>query len=464
MLSSSTAGILLAPPQRDAAIGTRKVVVLLASAESNAALRAWAEAVGFDLGTDYDGNPRDASRFDFHVTLLATVDPASIPETEHAIDPITVYAEGFKVLGQDRQVPCLAIDVEADDFNVVAAMRRHFIETYDAEPTFADFVPHVSLSYAWDGETPSLADIEVPAMLPIVLDRLRVKPLDDKPKAAAIKSREPQLAPVDTSAFAAAVAALTAQYAAWGAVVDRYSELLEEYYTSTEDPGRVREIIAEVGRFGPTVAQFAAANQPLVDAVHNAAGDISSAIDDQVSDITSFYDLDYEQDYISPGSMIEDMASEIEEMQRWLAGEGAAAASSDDEPKSRKRRGLGRKSRQRKSFLAGFDQSIVDALMQAEGGADLWATYQDVARQIDIVDSQLSELNAQMISAEASAMTSLEEMEVDSGMRPTPQERWHVFAEFDKLKHQNDLLLRDKSDLLEEASRIEAEMLKLVAP
>lgn len=311
---SASAIPLLTRPQRDADLArlppaasaqetqTRKVVALLASAESNAELRAWAEASGFNLSSDYDGNPRDPAAFDFHVTLLATVDPCGIPEAEYAIEPIVVYADGFKVLGADRRVPCLSIDVEADDFGRVASMRRHYIDTYGAEPTFAEFVPHVSLSYAWDG-APALEDLAVPSM-PIVLDRIRVTSLDQLGKATA-----------------------------------------------------------------------------------------------------------------APCS---------------------------------------------KSFLADFDQSIVDALLQAEGGADVWAEYQAVAAQIDDVDAEIGRISSAMENVRRLAEQLLA-IRALGGTPPAPQDRAEAFARFDALQEELDVWTSEKRGLLEQASRLEGEMLRLIS-
>jgi hypothetical protein len=151
--------------------------VLLASDDTDAALRAWATAQGFDLGTDYDGNPRPADRFDFHVTLVASANEVFVPETQHMIRPVGLDAEGFGVLGADRRVPVLKLTPSAR----LTAMRAFFVETYGLKPTFAEFRPHVSLSYVWPG-TPELDDLELPDV-DLVFDQLRVKTLGGPKKA-----------------------------------------------------------------------------------------------------------------------------------------------------------------------------------------------------------------------------------------------------------------------------------------
>lgn len=468
MLSSITAPMFV-QPERDAAAMrlasghtseqlagvSRKVVVLLVSLESNAELRAWAQASGFDLSSDYGGAPRDPAAFEFHVTLLATVDPCDIPETEHAIEPLVVYADGFKVLGTDRRFPCLSIDVEADDFGRVASMRRHYIDTYDAEPTFTEFVPHVSLSYAWDG-APALEDLAVPG-IPIVLDRIRVKSLDDGKKSMDMKSANPGAINIDVTPYVSAVSALQAQFAAWGALVDRYQELTDEYYASTDDPDRIRQIIAECRQIQQQAVPFQQANQALVDAVSLAADAVTEAISANSVEITDFYDLDYEQEYLSPDNVIADVDDQVEEMEIWLAENSGGA----EKPKSRKSRGLGRRAAT-KSFLADFDQSIVDALMQAEGGQEVWAQYQAVAAQIDEVDAEIGRIadameNVKQLAEQMLALRSL------GGTAPTPEDRAEAFARFDELQAERDVWAANKEALLRQAAALETDILRLVS-
>lgn len=155
---------------------SRKVVVLVASHDTQNFLKSYADAQGFDLNADYDGNPRSAERFDFHVTLVASANEVFVPETQHVIEPVELTAEGFDVLGKDRQVPVLKLKASTE----LQVMRQFFVDTYGIEPTFADYKPHVTLSYAWSG-TPALEDLDLPTV-PLVFDQLRVKSLD-APKA-----------------------------------------------------------------------------------------------------------------------------------------------------------------------------------------------------------------------------------------------------------------------------------------
>ncbi len=164
------------PPEMDTT--SRKVVVLEADAASQTMLRAWAEAQGFDLGASFGGEPRDPANFKFHLTLFATAGSSPLAELETEIEPITVRVAGFDALGPDGLTPVLAIAPSA----ALGDMRAVWLDMSGAEPTYAEFKPHITLSYAWDG-TPALEDLPM-LNAAITLDRLAVRTLDDKPERA----------------------------------------------------------------------------------------------------------------------------------------------------------------------------------------------------------------------------------------------------------------------------------------
>jgi len=149
------------------------IAMLIASQDTQAALRAYAVRSGFDID---DGH-------DFHVTLLATANPIMAPEADNLIAPVEVMATGFDTLGPDANVPALSLD--AHEALVVA--RAFFVDLYGAEPTYADFKPHVSLSYDWDGEPP-LDGIDLPAF-PLIFDRLVVTEFKPEQKAILLRRK-----------------------------------------------------------------------------------------------------------------------------------------------------------------------------------------------------------------------------------------------------------------------------------
>jgi len=151
MLDEISAEALLAdePAQR--------IVMLFADAETQAALEAWAVAQGFDLSRSHGGDELLTGQFEFHCTLFASANDISLPVGEWEIDPVTLYACGFDILGKDADTPVLLVDAAAD----LIEDRDNIIEETGAEPTFADWLPHVSLSYAWNGN-PDLGAISPP--------------------------------------------------------------------------------------------------------------------------------------------------------------------------------------------------------------------------------------------------------------------------------------------------------------
>jgi hypothetical protein len=157
----------------DAATGGPRLVMLSASVETQKALRIWAAALGFDLSKSYSGKERDPEAFDFHLTLFATRDRITLPTGRHQIPPITLPpAFAFEALGNDATTPVLSFGTIPD----LERLRGHYLQTYKARPTFSDFRPHISLSYAWAG-SPDLASLTLPSF-PIVLDAIVVDDFD----------------------------------------------------------------------------------------------------------------------------------------------------------------------------------------------------------------------------------------------------------------------------------------------
>lgn len=151
----------------DKATGSAKIVMLNTSRETGRNLREWAEGLGFNLTRTHGGRDIDAADFDFHTTLIATATRITLPTGEHEIAPFAVAPMSFGVLGKDDGVPVLNLDAGR-----LADLRRFYVQAYGAIPTFEDFKPHVSLSYAWSG-APALDGLSLPDF-PLVFDRIIV--------------------------------------------------------------------------------------------------------------------------------------------------------------------------------------------------------------------------------------------------------------------------------------------------
>lgn len=172
----------------------RRVVTLRAHWETQEALAKWVTDLGFDLGWDYDGWPQRSEQFNFHVTLVASANAVSIPVGARSINPLTLMPIEFEEMGRDRRVP--AIKIKPHD--TLTAMRAFFVAAYGAEPTFAEFKPHVSVSYRWSGE-PALAALPLPDF-PLVFDWLVVSDLPDP-----VKTRDVICGPRHTATMSDAV-------------------------------------------------------------------------------------------------------------------------------------------------------------------------------------------------------------------------------------------------------------------
>ena len=152
----------------------QKIVMLKVSKDSDKRLRKYAIKNGFDLTIDYDGNPQKVTDFGFHLTIIASNNEVEIDNQSRAIPPIELTPTKFEVLGVDRMIPTIRVDTNHD----LQLLRDYFIKVHDFEPTFADFKPHLSLSYNWEGE-PKLKELELPKFK-ITGDKLSVKKFEPK--------------------------------------------------------------------------------------------------------------------------------------------------------------------------------------------------------------------------------------------------------------------------------------------
>lgn len=154
---------------------TRKVICLVADDATQVALRDWCMSVGFDLGASFGGEPRHPDDFLFHLTLVASSNAVICPDIDlPVVGPFSVTTTGFAALGRDSETPVLSV---FDYSGALRALRNAFIDDLGLEPTFADFKPHISLSYAWDGQ-PDLATLELPPFATLTFDRLYIAALD----------------------------------------------------------------------------------------------------------------------------------------------------------------------------------------------------------------------------------------------------------------------------------------------
>jgi 2'-5' RNA ligase len=119
---------------------SRKYVAVVYDDETQQKLRKWCEENGFDLTKSYSGNDQAADDFEFHTTIFYSENESNI---ENSFTPTSgeVEATGFKLLGEDNDIPVL--QVSGGD---LAVLRRTF-EHMGLKDKWPTYVPHVSLSY-----------------------------------------------------------------------------------------------------------------------------------------------------------------------------------------------------------------------------------------------------------------------------------------------------------------------------
>jgi hypothetical protein len=147
-----------------------KIIMLKADARSQAAWRSWCVTHGFDVTRSFSGKPIQPTEFDFHLTLLASTNPITLPASSRSIPPFTLEPCGFTVLGQKTPTAVLAPTAYLTD------RRDWIITTYGIVPTYPSFRPHISLSYNWDGH-PLLNILPLPPS--ITFDRCIVRVFED---------------------------------------------------------------------------------------------------------------------------------------------------------------------------------------------------------------------------------------------------------------------------------------------
>jgi hypothetical protein len=181
----------------------RKVyIALYVSESSRVALKDWCEKQGFDLSVNFGGEQIET--FDFHCTIACSINDVALPDMDMPIKPLLAMAGGnyglpvradpdsddvpslmssgelppYKVLGENTPVLCLWGDQ-------ISLIREFFIQNFGINPTYADFKPHISLSYNWNGK-PALKDLPKEFPFRIEFDRLVIKEFKYDKKSDAI--------------------------------------------------------------------------------------------------------------------------------------------------------------------------------------------------------------------------------------------------------------------------------------
>lgn len=121
----------------------RKYVSVQYDKESQDKLRDWATKNGFNLAVNYDGSEQDPKSFDFHTTVFYSTNESNIRNKTIKLPSTEVTIKGIKFLGENEDIPVLAIQVT----DGIKELREHF-EKLGLEDKWPSYQPHISLSYA----------------------------------------------------------------------------------------------------------------------------------------------------------------------------------------------------------------------------------------------------------------------------------------------------------------------------
>lgn len=147
---------------------TPKIVMLMADADSSDALRRYCLTHGFDITKSFSGRDIPPSQFDFHMTLFASKNVVPIPPSTVPIRPITAHGVVCGRIGPS-QTPCIMFPPIPE----ILDKRQALIDLYGVEPTYPNFIAHVSLSYARQGPIPQVDWLPQPP--PVTFDRLSIE-------------------------------------------------------------------------------------------------------------------------------------------------------------------------------------------------------------------------------------------------------------------------------------------------
>lgn len=128
-----------------------KYIELQYSADTQAYLRAYCEANGFDLSVKFDKTTQDPAEFDFHSTVIFSSTSHSIPNrTYTAFIPAT--AKNFALFGENKNI--LVIEIDSPE---LVKIHDYFMKKYNIQEQFEIYRPHVTLCYNYSGDLPQVS-------------------------------------------------------------------------------------------------------------------------------------------------------------------------------------------------------------------------------------------------------------------------------------------------------------------
>lgn len=150
---------------------SKKFVGLFFDQQTNQQLIDWSTKQGFDLQSNYSGEPIDPQDFDFHLTIFFTTSEHTSECGEYFIEPLQLVPTSMGILGSDKQIPVINILLDAKLENI----RFHY-ENIGFQDAWPDYKPHVSVSYKYSG-TPDITEVRLPDF-PLIATRVKIENQD----------------------------------------------------------------------------------------------------------------------------------------------------------------------------------------------------------------------------------------------------------------------------------------------
>lgn len=117
-------------------------VALLPTIETVEKLNKYCSDNGIKQTVDYNGMPLNGA-FEYHITIYYSKGDSKLADGTYEIEPINISPKGIKMLGPNKDIftiECVKskeLDVLKDFYNLV----------YGLKSEWADFIPHISLTY-----------------------------------------------------------------------------------------------------------------------------------------------------------------------------------------------------------------------------------------------------------------------------------------------------------------------------
>jgi len=148
----------------------KKYVCLQFNEATQNNFREFCHENNLDLTTSFSGAKQTETEFDFHITVWFSTNEPTRPlyNGDIIIPPIKTFIKpiGYDVFGENKN--CLVLKLYKS--KSLLEIRDYYFRNYGLVDKFPEYAPHVTLTYAYNGNIPtSLPDF------PLLVDRIQIK-------------------------------------------------------------------------------------------------------------------------------------------------------------------------------------------------------------------------------------------------------------------------------------------------